>query len=419
MGAAPTPASAARPAGRLACLDAFRGFDILTMIFVNYIARMAGIPFILRHAKADMDAFTLTDVVFPGFLFIVGVSIPLALAKRRAAGDSLPALLKHILVRAAALVFLGVLMVNENAYAAAAAGMSRDAWYLLAYLAVIGLWTTIPRGIPDRRRNLRLGIKAASAVLLVALLVIFRGQTEAGAVVWLRHSWWGILGIIGWTYLAASLLYLISRGDRTVLLGFLGLCVAFYIATRHGALMALGIRNGFIDAGANFGSHTALILAGVLVGTLFRPGGDSSGHGPRLRAMLLFGTGLVAAGYLLRPLHGFSKIYATESWTLATAGICALVLAVFYAVMDVLGLKRWAGFLQPIGRNPLLAYILPDILDALLKVVAPLFKTDVGRFLWPFAERGGLPGMANAAVMTGLVLFLTWLAVRNKIVLKL
>ena len=67
-------------------LDAFRGFDILTMVFVNYIAGMKAIPFILRHASAEMDTFTLTDVVFPGFLFIVGVSIPLALAKRQAEG---------------------------------------------------------------------------------------------------------------------------------------------------------------------------------------------------------------------------------------------------------------------------------------------------------------------------------------------
>ena len=71
---------------RLTSLDAFRGFDILTMVFVNAIAAMPGIPFILRHAPATMDAYTLTDLVFPGFLFIVGVSIPLALEKRQSSG---------------------------------------------------------------------------------------------------------------------------------------------------------------------------------------------------------------------------------------------------------------------------------------------------------------------------------------------
>jgi heparan-alpha-glucosaminide N-acetyltransferase len=422
MDAAGTAASKGKASSRLACLDAFRGFDILTMIFVNYIAGMAAIPFIFRHAKAEMDAFTLTDVVFPGFLFIVGVSIPLALAKRKAEGDSTWRLLKHIAVRAAALIFLGVIQVNEESFSAAASGLSRDAWFFLAYMAIIGLWMMTPKDASERRRTAQLGIKAASAVVLAVLLVIFRGQTEAGAVVWLQHSWWGILGIIGWTYLAASLLYLLSRGDRTALLGMTGLAVVFFIATRHGVLMALGLRNGFIDAGANFGSHTAIILAGAFIGTLFLPGnpGNTEGEHPRrIRAMVLFGAGLVLAAYLLRPLHGFSKILATESWALATAGICALLLAGFYVVMDVLKLRRWAGFLQPIGRNPLLAYILPGILDALTNIASSFLKTDIRRVFWPLAERGGLAGMANAALMTAFVLFLTWLATRNKVILKL
>lgn len=413
--AAPTGKSTSR----LACLDTFRGFDILTMVFVNYIAAMAGIPFILRHAAAEQDAFTLTDVVFPGFLFIVGVSIPLALAKRKAEGDTALQILKHIAVRSAALIFLGILEVNEHAFSAAASGMSREAFFLLAFLAVIGLWTITPKDASNRRRTVQLGIKAASAVVLVALLVIFRGETETGRIVWLQHSWWGILGIIGWTYLAASLLYLLSRGDRTTILGFMGLAVAFFIATRHGVLAALGLRNGFIDAGANFGSHTAVILAGAFIGTLFLPGSAEQNDRRRLRIMALFGAGLVAAGYLLRPLHGFSKIRATESWALATAGICALLLAGFYMIMDVLKARSWAGFLQPVGRNPLLAYILPGILGSLMSLVSSLLKVDVQRVFWPLADRGGLPGMANAAVMTALVLFLTWLATRNKVILKL
>ena len=130
---------------RLASLDAFRGFDILAMVFVNYIAGMKAIPFFLRHAAADQDVFTLTDVVFPGFLFIMGVSIPLALAKRRARGEKTLALVGHVLVRTLALLFLGVLLVNEDRFSAAAAGIGKDLWYLLATLAVFALWAVVPK----------------------------------------------------------------------------------------------------------------------------------------------------------------------------------------------------------------------------------------------------------------------------------
>ncbi len=116
------------------------------MVFVNYIAGMKAIPFFLRHAAADQDVFTLTDVVFPGFLFIMGVSIPLALARRKADGTKTPALLGHVIVRTLALLFLGVLLVNEDRFSAAATGIGKDLWYFLATLAVFALWAVFPQG---------------------------------------------------------------------------------------------------------------------------------------------------------------------------------------------------------------------------------------------------------------------------------
>ncbi|MCK7473232.1 MAG: DUF5009 domain-containing protein [Rhodopseudomonas palustris] len=130
---------------RLASLDAFRGFDILTMVFVNYIAGMTAIPFFLGPAAAEQDVFTLTDVVFPGFLFIVGVSIP-SLMKRLREGRPLPALAGHVLARTAALLALGVLLVNEDRFSAAATGMGRDLWY-----ASWPPWPSSPSGPPSPR----------------------------------------------------------------------------------------------------------------------------------------------------------------------------------------------------------------------------------------------------------------------------
>jgi predicted acyltransferase len=188
-----------------------RGFDILTMVFVNYLAGMEAIPFILRHAAADQDAFTLTDVVFPGFLFIMGVSIPLALARRKADGATGLALLGHVLVRTLALLFLGVLLVNEGRFAAGAAGIGKDLWYFLAALAVFALWSVVPQGAGPRKKAVWLGLKIAAAVLLLALVVVFRGQGPDGRVTWFQTSWWG-----SWARSAGArrlVLFLACRGD--------------------------------------------------------------------------------------------------------------------------------------------------------------------------------------------------------------
>lgn len=404
---------------RLASLDAFRGFDILLMIFVNYIAGMSGIPFFLQHAKADMDTFTLTDVVFPGFLFIVGVAIPLSLEKRLALGEPLGKILRRIVLRTAGLLFLGVLFVNENRYSEEATGMSRDLWYFLALLATVMLWMSYPRTEIRSKGRLYLWLRIGAAVLLIGLVIIWRGQNPDGTFSWLRHSWWGILGMIGWTYLAGSLFYLLAKGDRAALMGGLGFQVALYIGARHGVLDFLNPVNDFVQIGNIFGSHLAIVTAGMLVGTLFTPA--RSGIKPRARIawMAVFGSGLLATGFLLRPLHGFSKIHGTESYCLATSGLCCLLLLIFYWLMDVLKFRSWAAFLRPIGANPLLAYILPDIVRTLIDFGSSLFRLDLWKTVWPYWELGSGLGLLSAAAMTGFILLLTWALTRQKIILKI
>ncbi len=74
---------------RILSVDALRGITILVMIFVNELAGVSGIPQWMKHMPADADAMTFVDVVFPAFLFIVGMSIPFALNNRLSKGDSL------------------------------------------------------------------------------------------------------------------------------------------------------------------------------------------------------------------------------------------------------------------------------------------------------------------------------------------
>jgi predicted acyltransferase len=82
----PRAATAAPPApGRVASVDALRGLTILLMIFVNDLGPAA--PAWMHHIRPpNADGMTLADIVFPAFLFIVGVSIPLAFERARAAG---------------------------------------------------------------------------------------------------------------------------------------------------------------------------------------------------------------------------------------------------------------------------------------------------------------------------------------------
>ncbi|HTN08206.1 DUF5009 domain-containing protein, partial [Agriterribacter sp.] len=97
---------------RILSIDAFRGITILVMVFVNELAGIRDIPQWMKHVPADADAMTFVDVVFPAFLFIVGMSLPFAINNRVKKGDSFLQLQWHIVWRTLGLLVLGVFMVN-------------------------------------------------------------------------------------------------------------------------------------------------------------------------------------------------------------------------------------------------------------------------------------------------------------------
>ncbi|MGD8868717.1 MAG: DUF5009 domain-containing protein, partial [Gemmatimonadales bacterium] len=97
-----------RTAGRLVSLDAFRGATIAGMILVNNPGSWSYVYAPLRHA--EWHGWTPTDLIFPFFLFIVGVAMPISFGKRLRRGDRRRDLMKHVVRRSAILFGLGLLM---------------------------------------------------------------------------------------------------------------------------------------------------------------------------------------------------------------------------------------------------------------------------------------------------------------------
>ena len=112
MPAAPAQPSTRPP--RVLSIDALRGLVMFAMILVNDIAPAEHLPWWMQHYSKDKPGggLTFVDLVFPAFLFIVGMSIPFALGGRLARGEPLWKLLPHILVRTLSLLLIGVMMVN-------------------------------------------------------------------------------------------------------------------------------------------------------------------------------------------------------------------------------------------------------------------------------------------------------------------
>lgn len=402
----PPDTTVATPAPeRLISLDAFRGFVIVTMIWVNYLAGMPDIAYWLEHAGPRADGITLPDLVFPGFLFMVGMAIPLAL--QRHVGHVSPAVLGRLLWRSASLMLAGVVLANAYRYDAQAVllphAVSHSVYFLLFYVAMILLW---------RQGAGKLELAAGGALMLF-LLATFRGELNGEfSSTWLQPSWWGILGMIGWAYLLCSLLYLACGGSGTALMGMLALLLVLYMGGTAGSLDFLPASiNAFVNVPQVLGSTAANVLAGTLVGQLFLRSAALS-HGQRIRFMAWFALGLFAAGMLLRPYHHINKIAATESYTLVCSAVILALFLVFYIVIDVWRWRAWAVLLLPAGTNALFAYIVPDLWQQLAAVL------HLPTFWWPYLETGGAAGLWNAAAVTALMLLFTALVTRYGLKLK-
>src|ERR1700734_3286345 len=86
-------------APRVVSIDIFRGLTMAVMIFVNQLSEVRGLPWWTYHAHAQEDVMTYVDMVFPFFLFIVGMSLPLSVAQRLKRNASMPSLWVHVLLR--------------------------------------------------------------------------------------------------------------------------------------------------------------------------------------------------------------------------------------------------------------------------------------------------------------------------------
>ncbi len=340
---------------RIASVDIMRGLTLVLMLFVNDL-NMNVAPAWLGHMKADFDGMGLADWVFPGFLFIVGMAIPFALAGRINKGEPISKIFLHIIIRTISLLIIGILMLNTGRVNPETTGMSENLWAMLMYISVFFVWNDYPAG---RGKVLFMMMRAVGVAALIFLVIIFRSG-PADNPGWLITGWWGILGLIGWGYLVSSLIYLVTRDS----IAGTAIAVIFFLTVN--ILDASGVL-GFLDPlrpamGIIIqGNVPLIVLTGMLAGVILRKMKEY-GSDRIIIVFITLGMLSLAIGFILRNWFIISKIMATPSWGMICSGISFLVFAMIYWLADVKEWRRWAGFVRPAGKHSLTTYLAPDIL---------------------------------------------------------
>ena len=343
--------------GRLLSLDVFRGMTIAGMILVNNPGSWSHIYWPLAHA--EWHGWTPTDLVFPFFLFIVGVSIALALGRRVERGGSKRDLYRKIVRRALVIFALGLLL-------------SGFPFFDLSTIRLTGVLNRI------------------AVCYLVAALVFLKTdwRKQFGLAAALLLLYWAISALVPAPGYAAG--DLSKEGS-----------VASFVDRK---LLGNHIWKG---GGKVYDPEGILSTVPAIATTLF---GVLTGHWLRRRrddyekVAGLFAAGMigVVVGWAWNPFFPINKALWTSSYVLFTAGMALQLLALCYWLIDIKGYKRWSLPFRIFGVNAL----------AVFEATGLMARAMTVRQWWDLPHRDGRPG-ANLQTYLYEHLFASWASPLN------
>ena len=303
--------------GRLMSLDVFRGATIAGMLLVNNPGDWGNVFPPLLHA--EWNGCTATDLVFPFFLFIMGVAMTFSFSKRSSTGSDRKALYGQIVRRTAILFVLGLIIMIFSWK-----GLQKEHFTPMGVLQRIALcyfFTSIIIMHTGIRGQFRWCIGLLGLHYILLKFVPFPGH-EAGILEpYMNISDWFDTKILG-----------VHLGDFNKELGI-----------GHDAEGLVGTI-----------SAIASTLAGVLCGHWLR-NKETSGY-EKVSGMAVMGTILLAIGLTLRYNIPFNKNLWTPSYVVYTTGWALLSVCVCYWVIDIKGYKAWSKPFYVYGVNPITAY---------------------------------------------------------------
>ena len=375
------------------------------MIFVN---DLAGAPrrlvpdwmvhFSDRHRGGS--GMTFVDLVFPAFLFIVGMSIPFALGSRLNRGEPAWKISGHVLSRTLALLALGILMVNGESGGSA---RWQATMFLSAIFAFCAVSPPVARPGPAFWRTFNLALRGLGFAGMWYCALSFSNRRGHHILtlypLHLTTGWYGILGLIGWAYLAAAILFLLFRTHRTALLAGVALMTCFYAANKNHFFDSFWPAR-FVDFGGTLGAQAAITVAGLLLATiLVTP--DTAALKSRVKFTLLFIAGFAFAALLANGLYGISKNAATPSWCLWSSAITAALWLAFYFFCDVKPVTFISKPLAVAGQNVLLAYLISEMQESVFDLL------NLGDWYDGLAQGSLAAAVARSAGCAAVILLLT------------
>jgi predicted acyltransferase len=356
---------------RLRSLDAFRGATIALMVIVNTAGDGEHSFAPLKHS--EWHGWTITDVVFPSFLWIVGVAMTLSLGKRVAEGVPRSRLFAQVLRRALILYCIGLFLY----------GFPRFDLSTLRFLGVL--------------QRIAICYAAAAAIYLTTSL---RGQI----------AWIGGLLVSYWMLMMLVPVPGYGAGHLDVERNLAHYVDWMVLGTHNYAHTKTWDPEGIVSTLPAL----ATALFGLMAGHLLRWRRELA---ERTVWLFLIGNALIMAGLICDHWLPINKKLWTSSFALFMAGLDFVIFAAFLWVMDYLGHRRWARPFEILGMNAIAIYIASEMVVELLEMAG--WRDPIYRALFvPLPGSPDIASLAWAVSYTLVMLAIAWVMFRRRWFLK-
>lgn len=360
-----------KSADRLTSLDAFRGMTIAGMILVNKISlEEKAYPFLLH---ADWNGCTLTDLIFPFFLFIMGVAMAFSLRKYQEKRQIKSSVYPKIIFRTLILFVLG--------------------------LVLNGFWNY------DFNNIRLLGVlQRISLTYFVATLAVLHLP---------KKVIWGLIGIILIGYWIA-MMYIpipeLGAGNLTRIDNFGAYIDRLIIPSNH--LYQGDNFQGMGDPEGLFSTIPAIatVLIGYVAGNWLQ---KQTPETKTTTQLIMFGLSSLVMGKLWDFIFPINKKLWTSSYVLFTAGCALILLAIFYELIEVNLIRKWSKPLQILGLNAIVIFV-SSVLVIKLLVKIKLGSGENALSLYQIInEKLFLTWLnpANSSLLFGFLTMILWLGI--------
>jgi len=394
---------------RIISIDVFRSITMVLMIWVNDFWTINNIPKWLKHAKTGEDYLGFSDVIFPWFLFVLGMSIPFSFENRIKQGEPIFTIWIHIILRTIALVVMGLFHMNMEMYNHDTSYLSKPIYVIISTIAFFMIWNIYPSKLEKKWDIASKAIRLIGVIILIIMFLLFSGKDYEGNDIGFAIHWWGILGLIGWVYLIAASAFIFIRSSM------IGSFIAFFICLGLNIISSSGIPyNIFSWQSVNWipggGGLQALAFGGIIVSLLLMQSRVNRNIKNLYITLFCFATLSLLSGFLLRNYFVLNKNLGTPTWIMISLSTAIFLFIFLHWLTDVKKILSWYKYIKIAGTATLTCYLIPYFVYS--------FRTITGIVLPEFL-RTGIIGLVKSILYSLIIISICWGLKKIKIQLKI